>query len=92
LPALLAAYHAQHVVDYETLISSNLRADQLPPMYMDTTVTDGMEDVHAIFCELDELAWNECFDPLLGPVPANYVHEPVGETDLPEMIGQFRRA
>jgi hypothetical protein len=92
LPALLAAYHAQHVVDYETLISSNLRADQLPPMYMDTTVAEGMEDTHAIFCELDELAWNECFDPSLGAVPANYAHGPVGDVDLPEMISQFRRA
>ena len=49
LPALLAAYHAQHVVDYETLISSNLLADQLPPIYMDTTVTEGMEQTHSIF-------------------------------------------
>jgi hypothetical protein len=90
--ALLAAYHAQHLVDYETIISSNLRADQLPPIYMDTTVTEGMEHTHATFCQLDELAWNDCFDPALGPIPENYAHEPVGDVDLPQMITQFKRA
>lgn len=90
LPALLAAYHAQRVVDIEAAVSSCLEAGDLPPIYIETSVNEHVSIDHQAFVDLGHRAWEEAFDPKLGDVPPNYMHLCVNHAGMPEMLSGRR--